>query len=242
MLLPDPATLSLMVLAGMLITLSPCILPVLPLMASSGLAKSPTAPLQTGLGLAVGFALMGLLLAGIGQSIGLSEHVTRPLFATLFLLFGLLLALPVLDKKAGGWLQPIAAVGEKMANATANKKGGAFWLGLALGGIWSPCAGPLLAGALGLASQSEGVLAAGIRMFAFGIGAALPLIVIAYALKGSARRFLPKLASGGAAARRVLGLVMAAVGLAVLTGLDEALLRYATNNLGTGWLNFITQL
>lgn len=237
----DYNLLPLLLLAGMLITLSPCILPVLPVMASSGLAKHKLAPVLTGAGLAVGFALMGILLHGLGSALGLSDSVTRPLFASLLVVFGLALVLPWFKQGSSGLLAPLAAKADQLAGILEQKPGGAFWLGLMLGAIWSPCAGPILGAALGLAGGSGSLLNAGIQMLVFGIGAALPLIAVAYLFAGSARRFLPKIASGGELARNILGYSLLLVGVMILTRLDQWLLVWATDNLPETWLHLITR-
>ncbi|CAM5190418.1 cytochrome c biogenesis CcdA family protein [Alishewanella longhuensis] len=237
----DYSLLPLLLLAGMLITLSPCILPVLPVMASSGLAKHKLAPVFTGAGLALGFALMGMLLHGVGQALGLSESVTRPLFASLLVIFGLALVLPWFKQGSSGLLSPLAAKADQLATALEQKPGGAFWLGMLLGAIWSPCAGPILGAALGLAGNSGSLVNAGVQMLVFGIGAALPLIAIAYLFAGSARRYLPKIAAGGALARKILGYSLLLVGVMILTRLDQMILIWATEHLPESWLQLITR-
>ncbi|CAM5223796.1 cytochrome c biogenesis CcdA family protein [Alishewanella longhuensis] len=237
----DYSLLPLLLLAGMLITLSPCILPVLPVMASSGLAKHKLAPVFTGAGLALGFALMGMLLHGVGQALGLSESVTRPLFASLLVIFGLALVLPWFKQGSSGLLSPLAAKADQLATALEQKPGGAFWLGMLLGAIWSPCAGPILGAALGLAGNSGSLVNAGVQMLVFGIGAALPLIAIAYLFAGSARRYLPKIAAGGELARKILGYSLLLVGVMILTRLDQMILIWATEHLPESWLQLITR-
>ncbi|WP_423187245.1 cytochrome c biogenesis CcdA family protein [Alishewanella sp. d11] len=236
----DYSLLPLLLLAGMLITLSPCILPVLPVMASSGLAKHKLAPVFTGAGLAIGFALMGILLHSIGQVLGLSDSVTRPLLASLLVLFGLALVLPWFKQGSAGLLAPLAAKADQLASTLEQKPGGAFWLGILLGAIWSPCAGPILGAALGLAGNSGSLLNAGVQMLFFGIGAAIPLIAIAYLFAGSARRYLPKLAAGGELARKILGYSLLLVGIMILSKLDQLLLIWATEHLPESWLKLVT--
>lgn len=237
----DLTALPVLLLAGMLITLSPCILPVLPVMTSSGLNKHKLAPMYTGLGLATGFAIMGMLLQGLGQLLGLSDNITRPLFAWLLILLGVMLVLPWFKYTASGLLSPLAAKADQLASVLESKRGGAFWVGILLGAVWSPCAGPILAAALGLAGQTASILSAGIHMFTFGIGAALPLIAIAYLFSGSIRRYLPKIATGSEFARQIVGYSMLLVGVFIITGLDQRVLIWATEHLPQAWLMLITQ-
>nr|WP_163500421.1 cytochrome c biogenesis protein CcdA [Halomonas socia] len=239
----DLTILSLMLLAGMLITLSPCILPVLPVMLTSGLARNRFAPLLTGAGLATGFALMGTFLHGVGHAFGLNDSVTRPFFAGILLLAGLAMSVSVFKQRAAGLFGPVAVAADNLSSRVEGRPGGSFLLGLLLGAIWSPCAGPLLGAALGLAGASgfSGLAGAGLQMAIFGIGAAIPLIVVAYAFAGSARRFLPKIAAGGQFAQQVLGISLVTVGVMILTGFDAWVLVWATENLPQTWLDLITR-
>ncbi|CAM5223816.1 cytochrome C biogenesis protein CcdA [Alishewanella longhuensis] len=75
----------------------------------------------------------------------------------------------------------------------------------------------------------------------FGIGAALPLIAIAYLFAGSARRYLPKIAAGGELARKILGYSLLLVGVMILTRLDQMILIWATEHLPESWLQLITR-
>lgn len=240
-MLPDVSVLPLLFLAGMLITLSPCILPVLPVMAASGLAKHRYAPVLTGLGLAIGFALMGASVNGLLQLLDISIAQSRPVFAIIILLLGVMLVVPAFKSGASSLLAPLAAKADNLASRLEQKPGGALWLGLLLGAIWSPCAGPVLGAALSFTNTSASIVSATLQMFVFGLGAALPLIIVAYLMAGSAHRFLPKFAAKGERGRQILGYSLILVALLILTNLDQTLLVLATENLPASWLELITR-
>ena len=227
--------------AGLLITISPCILPVLPIMLSSGLSKNKLAPIQTGLGLAFGFAILGVLLSLATQALGLSPNVSQIFFGSLMGLAGIVILLPASTANFK-FLNQLAEVSNKLSQNAEKLPGGNFYLGILLGGIWSPCIGPLLGAAFSLTGAKSTVFQAGVQMFTFGIGAALPLVLVAYFLKQNARKYLPKVAEGGKLGRQILGVVLVLVSLFVLTGLDVKAMEVLTEILPEGWIDLSNRI
>lgn len=135
--------------AGLLITISPCILPILPMMLGSGLSKDRFAPVKMGLGLATGFAILGAGLALATSLIGLNTETSRIFFASLIGLAGLVLIVPSFAEKFSV-LNTVAQKSDGLARRLESAPGGPFWVGILLGGIWSPCIGPLLGAAFSL--------------------------------------------------------------------------------------------
>jgi hypothetical protein len=89
---------------------------------------------------------------------------------------------PALGERFARWMLPIASAanaaaarfdGRSLASATA--------LGALLGLVWSPCSGPLLGSALTLVASEGGVVRGGVVLALFGLGAAVPLVGVAYA-------------------------------------------------------------
>lgn len=238
----EPITFLLLFLAGMLITLSPCILPVLPLVVSSGLQQDKYAPIKTGLGLATGFAILGVIFSALAASFDIPLSAGKYIFGTILLLAGIALTLPSAGAKSSALLEPLSNFMSKLSQKFENKRGGSFMLGFALGGIWSPCAGPLLAAAFALTATTATILASGIQMFIFGLGAAVPLIAVAYLLRGGARKMLPNIAGKAEKIRFIMGILLIIVAVIVLTGLDAQLVGVATQYLPETWLNLITTL
>ena len=92
-----------------------------------------------------------------------------------------------------------------------------------MGAVWTPCVGPTLGAASLLAAQSRDLPQVGITMFAFGIGAALPLLALGLLSREAVMRWRSKLLSAGHGLKVALGLLFVAVGAIVLSGFDKAI-------------------
>jgi cytochrome c biogenesis protein CcdA len=165
-------------LAGILSVLSPCVLPLLPILWGAAAADHRLGPPALAGGLLLSFVAIGLFVATIGFAIGLDSDRLRLVAAVLMIGLGLVLAMPPLQIRfaaGGGSLADWA--GKKTNGASSGSIGGQFGLGVLLGAAWSPCVGPTLGAASLLATQgrSLGVVAA--TMVFFGFGAALPLLL-----------------------------------------------------------------
>jgi cytochrome c biogenesis protein CcdA len=101
--------------------------------------------------------------------------------------------------------------------------GGQFGLGLLLGAVWSPCVGPTLGAASVLAAKGENLPQVALTMLAFGVGAAVPLLLLGILSREALMRWRSRLMEGGKAGKTALGLILIAVGLLVATGLDKRL-------------------
>lgn len=211
-------TLAAGYLAGLLSTLSPCVLPLIPVLLASALQSHPLGPLALAMGLAVSFAGLGLLLASVGYALGLDGDIVRIGASLLMGAFGLVLLVPALSAGFARAIQPLAGSGAGLlARVRGEGLSGQFGLGLLLGAVWSPCTGPTLGAAVGLAGTREGFGQAAAVMVVFAFGAATPVVGLAYGL-GRHRKRLGELAGR---AKPAMGAVLVAVAALVLTGLDK---------------------
>ena len=214
----DWSSLALSLLAGSLSTLSPCVLPLLPLVLGAALRRQRSAPLLMGLGMAGSFAAAGMLLGGLLPE--LDPQAARTPAAWLLLVLAAFMALPPLERALARGLQPLAERADGAARRfDTGTPWGALGLGALLGLIWSPCSGPLLGTALTLVASEGGALRGGLLLGAFGLGAALPLVGLAYASR-------PRLLALQARAQRLrhaFALLLALLGLAILMGWDKRL-------------------
>jgi cytochrome c-type biogenesis protein len=207
--------LVLSLIAGAFSVLSPCVLPLLPIVLGAAIAQGRLAPLALIGGLALSFTATGLLLATIGFALSIDEAVSRGLAAGLLGLFGLALLLPALQRLLNGSLdRPLDGLRNWTGSFAAEGATGQLLLGLLLGVIWSPCTGPSLGAAIGLAEQKRQLAWAGAVMAAYGLGAALPLV----ASQGLGRVALLKV---GRLGRPALGGILVANAGLILTGLDR---------------------
>ena len=210
--------------AGSLSVLSPCVLPILPVVFGTAAAQNRLAPAALGAGIILSFTGVGLFIATVGFSMGLDEGVFRDLGAAVLLGFGaILLTGPLQDRfslaagRFGASIAPMSAslVGEGVA--------GQFVLGLSLGIVWSPCVGPTLGAASMMAAQGNALPQVGATMALFAIGATLPLLALgrlSSRISANSRRSLLALGHRGKIA---LGAVAGATGLLILTGFDRPL-------------------
>ncbi len=210
--------------AGSLSTLSPCVLPLLPVLLLGALQQHRWAPLALAAGLAVSFTAAGLLLAGLGFAAGLDEAALRAAAAALMLAVGAVLLSRRLQDGFARLAAPLTGgAGGALARWRFDGLGGQFLLGALLGLVWAPCTGPTLGAAVGLAASGDGLAQAATVMAAFSLGAATPVLALAY---GGRRAMTARRQSLDGLARKAkpaMGAVLAAVGLLVLTGADKAI-------------------
>ena len=140
--------------AGFLSTLSPCVLPIIPILLGSATNAHPKAPLVLAGGLAISYALVGTLLASAGATFGFDPSIIRNVGAGLFGVFGLVLISGALQQRFAAATAGIGSAGSNLiANIRFDGLWGQFAIGLVLGVVWSPCVGPTLGAAIVLASQ-----------------------------------------------------------------------------------------
>lgn len=232
------SSLALSLLAGSLTTLSPCVFPLLPLVLGGAVQGNRLAPLAMGLGMALSFTGIGMLVGALGPALGIDPEHIRQTGGWLLLAFGLVMLIPVLNERFNTWLLPLAS----QANAAGSRLdqgslGGALLLGALLGLIWSPCSGPLLASALTLVASEGGVLHGGLILGLFGTGAAIPLVAVAYASRSGFNRARGWVLSHIDMLKTGFGLLILLVGLAILSGADKWLEARILALLPDAWVN-----
>jgi cytochrome c biogenesis protein CcdA len=216
--------LGLAFLAGVLTVLSPCVLPLLPIVLGAAASQHRLGPLALAVGLALSFTAIGLFVATIGFAAGLDTGFFRTVSAVLLIGVGLGLLVPRLQEQFALAAAPVSNwAGGYADNFTPGDLAGQFGLGLLLGAVWSPCVGPTLGAASVLAAKGENLPQVALTMLAFGIGAALPLLLLGTLSREALMRWRSRLMEGGKAGKTALGLILVAVGLLVATGLDQRL-------------------
>ena len=235
------AHLGLSLVAGSLTTLSPCVFPILPLVIGSAVQANRLAPLAMGLGMAISFALIGVVLGALGPALGIDSDSVRLFGAWLLIGFGLVMLVPVLNRRFTEWMLPIASsANAASAKLDGSSLSGALLLGGVLGLVWSPCSGPLLASALTLVASEGGAIRGGTILGLFGIGSAIPLVAVAYA---SRQGF--SVARGWVLARidgikKAFGVLILLTGLAILFGADKWLEAGVVSVLPDAWVRATT--
>jgi len=200
------------VVAGAGTALSPCALPVLPALLSAGSTGGRRRPLGIILGLSLTFTVTIVGLAKVADGVGLGTSVLRDLAVVVLLGFGAVLLVPVLADRIEAPLSRMAALGPR-------GRGDGFRSGLAVGGalgfVYTPCAGPILAAVISVSAATGSTVAVGV---AYALGSALVLL----ALTLGGRRLLDRLraAGRGPGLQRAMGAIMIATAVAILIGAD----------------------
>lgn len=232
--------LTLAFLAGVLTTLNPCVLPLLPLVIGGAFAQGRLGPFFLASGMVVSFTSFGVLLSALGHGIGLDQSAIRIGAALLLLMVGVLLV----NRPAQDAFARLTAPLSSGANAALNRfslagNHGQFALGALLGAVWTPCVGPTLGAAMALAAQGENLVQITLTMGIFSLGMASVFLAIAYTTRGVLAKKKGGLAAFSARVRPIFGWLLVGVGLLILSGFDK-LLEVALLRAMPDWLIELT--
>lgn len=224
--------------AGSLTTLSPCVFPILPLVIGGAVQTNRLAPVAMGVGMATSFALIGMVLGLLGPALGIDGDSVRLAGAVLLIGFGVVMLVPTLNERFTKLVTPLA---NSANNASARLKPDSLWGALLLGGllglVWSPCSGPLLASALTLVASEGGAAQGGLILGLFGVGAAIPLVVVAYASRSGFNRMQGWVMARIEIIKKAFGVLLLLLGVAILTGGDKWLESQMVPLLPDWWIN-----
>jgi cytochrome c biogenesis protein CcdA len=221
------------ILAGILTIAAPCTLPMLPILLGASIGRtSQLRPAMIALGFVVSFSAVALLLGALTHLFDFDPNVLREAASILLLGFGLLMLWPApfewLSIRLNGWLNFGAAGGAQREDAL-----GGLVLGTTLGLVWTPCAGPVLGSILTLVATSKSLPWASTLLVAYAIGAAIPMLAIAYGGQAattrvrSLARISPRLQQG-------FGVVVIAFALAAYFQYDTLIVAWLTGFYPTG--------
>jgi cytochrome c biogenesis protein CcdA/thiol-disulfide isomerase/thioredoxin len=209
-------------LGGVHTILSPCILPISPLVfARSGRSFArETAPMLGGL--AIAFTAAALIATATAHWLIVANVVGRDIALALFAIVGITLV----STRAAEWIaRPATRVGASLLGAHAPAASTTplrnVTIGLAVGLLWAPCAGPIL-GILIAAAATAAAPRAALLFLTFALGAAMSLAVVL----SLGARLLARIKRAGAteiAIRRVFGVATIVTVLAIFLGYDQLL-------------------
>ena len=209
--------------AGVLSIFSPCVLPILPIVLGAAASNHRLGPVALAAGLSISFVAIGMFVATLGYAVGLDARVFGSISAALIVAMGIVLLLPGLQAQLALASGPIANWADRRFDGMrGDGLLGQFGVGILLGAAWSPCVGPTLGGASLLASQGRDLAQIAIIMFAFGVGAALPLLVLGIFSREAMLRLRGRMMVVGHGMNAALGSVFVAIGLLVFLGLDKS--------------------
>ncbi len=209
-------------ISGLLTIAAPCIWPLLPIILSASTTGGRKKPLGITLGIMISFAFFTLTLSYVVKLIPFDPNALR-LFAVVVIGFlGLTLVIPALNKVVEGWVSRLSGrFGGNMQKAGSGFKGG-FVTGAALGIVWSPCAGPILATIATLAattSVSIGIVAVTVS-YVIGVGIPLFFFSLLGAHLFSKSRVISQYTGP---IQQVFGVIMIATALLIFTNYDKVL-------------------
>lgn len=222
-------------LAGLLTLINPCVLPVLPIVLASAAQGHRHGPLALAAGMSVSFVALGLLVTAFGPAIGLDADRMAQIGAWMMVAFGLVLLIPQLNQGFATVTAGFASRADARIDAAPSGLTGQVVTGLLLGAVWSPCIGPTLGGAIGLASQGESLGWAGVIMLAFALGVSTVIVALGYGARATIMRRRAAMMRLAQVAKPLMGAVLLAVGLALIFRLHHVVEAWAISVLPT-WL------
>lgn len=233
-------TYSLGYLAGMLSTLSPCVLPLLPILISTAITAHRFGPYALALGLTLSFTVVGMLIGTVGASLGIDQNVFRYIAAVILMLFGVVLLSTQLQERFATATSGFSTAGDSfLSKLNIDGLKGQFIIGLVLGIIWTPCVGPTLGAATTLATQGKDLAQIALLMLVFGIGAGTPLVVLGSVSRATMMKLRGKMLSAGKTGKLLLGGIMLLLGVMILTGLDKSFEAWVLS-VSPQWLTELT--
>lgn len=233
------ASFGLSFLAGVLSTLSPCVLPIVPIILGAAAGSHRLGKYALIGGLMLSFTLIGLLLGSLGAAVGLGQDSLRVVGGAVLLLLGAVLYSATLQQAFAALVGRLGIGQNWLARFDIGGLHGQFLLGLLLGIVWSPCVGPTLGVAITLASQGQSLLQVGAVMALFSLGAGVPLLVLG-ALSGQAmNRWRGRMLGAGQTAKKIFGGALLLLGLLILSGADKSFEKWAVNVM-PDWLVTLT--
>ncbi|NNJ68100.1 MAG: cytochrome c biogenesis protein CcdA [Boseongicola sp.] len=218
--------------AGLLTLINPCVLPILPIVLATSLQAGRAGPLVLAAGMSLSFVTLGLFVAVLGRTFGITEDTVSNVAAVLMIGFGVVLLVPRLSAGFATATAGVATSADSgMDQIDRDGLTGQFTAGVLLGAVWSPCIGPTLGGAISLASQGDSLPRAGAIMVTFALGVSTIILALGYGAQSVIRKRQAMMRRLAFAARPIIGVVFIAVGVAILLKFHHVLEIWALDTL-----------
>src|SRR6195952_4017378 len=212
--------------AGAATAVSPCVVPVLPIALSAGVTGGRRKPLGVVAGLVVSFTFALFALVYVIDALGLPNDLLRNVAIVVLAGFGFVLLIPALSARVEGYASRFTSrVGVKTDGGDGFWPG--FGLGLSLGVLYAPCAGPILAGVLTFSASQSFHAGRPAVVFAYAIGSAIVL----YAIMLGGRKLAAPRARRSGAFQMAIGAIMVLVAFAMWQGYDNSFRSDVANSL-----------
>lgn len=203
------ALLGIAFVAGLVTAISPCVLPVLPIIFAGSATGSRSRPYAVIAGLIVSFTAFTLAATALLDALGLPNDLLRNIAIAVVLVMAVALVFPALSTYLE---RPFKALGRRRPSTD----GGGFVLGLSLGLLFTPCAGPIIAAVSLVAATQQFSFEAVLVTLVYALGVAAVLLPVAIATQRGLS--LPRLRHRAPYIRQALGVLM--IGAAVVLVLD----------------------
>lgn len=220
-------------IAGILTIAAPCILLPLPILLGSSIGQtSKTRPLFITFGFILTFAALGITLNAIVQNLGVDPNLLRTGAAILLAIFALFMVWPTPFERLAGHLSTLVNRASKTGQSAGTGNWGGFVMGVVIGIVWAPCAGPILASILTLIAQEKDLAKASGLLIAYAIGAGVPMLAIAYGGQAVTTRvrFIARYATR---LQQIFGVILIALALAIYFQYDTKFQAWLIERLPT---------
>lgn len=219
--------------AGVLTIASPCVLPVLPMLLGASLGETGRLrPLAIALGFVSAFAALGIVFGALSSAFSDAPGVVRNVAIAILFAAGLARLWPAgFSRLAAPLVAPFAALSDRAAGAgsrAGNGLAGGFVLGMTLGAVWTPCAGPVLASILALVAKAQDLHRAAGLLALFAAGAAVPMLGIAYGGQFATTR-VRRLARHTPRLQQAFGVLVMATAIAMYFQYDTLAVAWLTS-------------
>ncbi len=233
--------------SGIITILSPCILPVLPIVLSGSVGGGKARPFGVLAGFVVSFTVFTLTLSAIVRALGIPADALRVVAVVLIALFGIVMLVPRLRNGFELLTSRIASRGGRATGVTAGRPGAGqaarlagLWSGLvvgfSLGLVWTPCVGPIMASVISLALTQQVSGGSVFITLAYTLGTSIPMLAVMLGGRALLTR-VPALTKNSANIQKGFGVLMIAMSVAIGLGWDrrfQAAVLRAFPNYGTG--------
>lgn len=213
-------------LAGVVTILSPCILPILPIVLSSTIGGKETGrsrPLGVVIGFVLSFTFFTLFLSTIVRFSGIPADSLRFLSIIIIAGFGISLLIPQFQKLMEIIFSKLAGFVPQGSTKTGFWAG--FVIGLSLGLLWTPCVGPILASVISLAITGSVTLDAIFITLAYSLGTAIPMFLIMLGGQKMLHK-VPWLLTHTAAIQKGFGVIMILTAIGIFYNIDRSFQTY----------------
>ncbi|MEK7111092.1 MAG: cytochrome c biogenesis protein DipZ [Patescibacteria group bacterium] len=216
-------------LAGVITVLSPCILPILPIILTSSIGGQNTGksrPLGVVTGFVLSFTFFTLFLSTIVRLSGIPADTLR--FVSVFVIagFGMSLLIPRFQVLVEQLFSKLAGFMPSSQNRTGF--GGGLLIGFSVGLLWTPCVGPILASVISLAITGTVTFDAFLITLAYSLGTAIPMFLIMLGGQNALKR-VPWLLANLGNIQKAFGVLMILTAIGIFFNVDRKFQTFILN-------------